>query len=227
MQKFSYTGKANILHLNVRKEGPDDDKILAVDLKLECIAPAHLIDFFDEGLREVLYTDVGAVKNKRMEAIGFNNTVENGELMVFDDSRFLGVTFGKFKIKAKDTHQVTLTFSASFQPSKDEVAILAEHVSDEIDIDARTSPQLDFGMSQAVVGSDFRPGAGEPTGDYDGLYDQAVAVVRAQKRASISLVQRHLRIGYNRAARLLEQMEAEGVVSAMRSDGSRQILRAA
>lgn len=60
--------------------------------------------------------------------------------------------------------------------------------------------------------------------DADPLYDQAVAVVLQHRRASISLVQRHLRIGYNRAARLLEQMELAGVVSAMLSNGNREIL---
>lgn len=59
----------------------------------------------------------------------------------------------------------------------------------------------------------------------DPLFDQAVAVVRENNRASISLVQRHLRIGYNRAARLLESMESEGIVSAMQSNGSRTVLR--
>ena len=58
----------------------------------------------------------------------------------------------------------------------------------------------------------------------DALYDQAVAVVLQHRRASISLVQRHLRIGYNRAARLLEQMEKAGLVSAMSSNGNRDIL---
>ncbi len=61
-------------------------------------------------------------------------------------------------------------------------------------------------------------------GEADELYDQAVAVVLQNKRASISLVQRHLRIGYNRAARLLEQMEKSGVVSTMASNGNRDIL---
>jgi DNA segregation ATPase FtsK/SpoIIIE, S-DNA-T family len=61
-------------------------------------------------------------------------------------------------------------------------------------------------------------------GESDELYDQAVAVVLQHKRASISLVQRHLRIGYNRAARLLEQMEKSGVVSTMASNGNRDIL---
>ncbi|MEZ5660350.1 MAG: DNA translocase FtsK 4TM domain-containing protein [Burkholderiaceae bacterium] len=61
-------------------------------------------------------------------------------------------------------------------------------------------------------------------GEADPLYDQAVAVVLKHRRASISLVQRHLRIGYNRSARLLEQMEQSGLVSAMNGNGSRDIL---
>ena len=61
-------------------------------------------------------------------------------------------------------------------------------------------------------------------GEADALYDQAVAIVLKNRRASISLVQRHLRIGYNRAARLLEQMEQSGLVSSMQSNGNREIL---
>ena len=56
------------------------------------------------------------------------------------------------------------------------------------------------------------------------MYDQAVAIVLKNRRASISLVQRHLRIGYNRAARLVEDMEKAGLVSAMSSNGQREIL---
>ncbi len=66
--------------------------------------------------------------------------------------------------------------------------------------------------------------AGEGGGEADPMYDQAVQVVLKNRRASISLVQRHLRIGYNRAARLLEQMENSGVVSPMQSNGNRDIL---
>lgn len=61
----------------------------------------------------------------------------------------------------------------------------------------------------------------------DDLYDTAVRVVREQQKASVSLIQRHLKIGYNRAARLLEAMEARQLVSPMAADGSRQILKAA
>ena len=58
----------------------------------------------------------------------------------------------------------------------------------------------------------------------DPMYDQAVAVVMKTRRPSISLVQRHLRIGYNRAARLIEQMERAGMVSPMQSNGNREVL---
>jgi S-DNA-T family DNA segregation ATPase FtsK/SpoIIIE len=58
----------------------------------------------------------------------------------------------------------------------------------------------------------------------DPMYDQAVEIVLKSRRASISLVQRNLRIGYNRAARLVEQMEAAGLVSAMQSNGNREVL---
>ena len=67
-------------------------------------------------------------------------------------------------------------------------------------------------------------GMGEPGGEADPLYDQAVEIVLRTRRPSISLVQRHLRIGYNRAARLIEQMEQTGLVSAMQSNGNREVL---
>jgi len=62
-------------------------------------------------------------------------------------------------------------------------------------------------------------------GDSDNaLYDRAVRVVTETRRASISGVQRHLRIGYNRAARLVEQMEQDGIVSAPQHNGNREVL---
>jgi S-DNA-T family DNA segregation ATPase FtsK/SpoIIIE len=68
-------------------------------------------------------------------------------------------------------------------------------------------------------------GSGESTDqEADPLYDQAVAHVLRTKKASISAVQREFRIGYNRSARLLEQMERSGVVSSMQSNGSREII---
>jgi S-DNA-T family DNA segregation ATPase FtsK/SpoIIIE len=73
-------------------------------------------------------------------------------------------------------------------------------------------------------GGDAEGLTGAGNGESDPMYDQAVGIVLQHRRASISLVQRHLRIGYNRAARLLEQMEKSGLVSGMATNGNRDIL---
>ncbi|MEE4246408.1 MAG: DNA translocase FtsK 4TM domain-containing protein, partial [Kangiellaceae bacterium] len=64
----------------------------------------------------------------------------------------------------------------------------------------------------------------EASAERDELYDQAVAIVTESRRASISGIQRRLKIGYNRAARMIEEMEAAGVVSEMQSNGMREVL---
>jgi S-DNA-T family DNA segregation ATPase FtsK/SpoIIIE len=75
-----------------------------------------------------------------------------------------------------------------------------------------------------VDGDSDLPGVDGASGEKDPMYDQAVEVVLKNRRASISLVQRHLKIGYNRAARLVEDMEKAGLVSAMSGSGQREIL---
>jgi S-DNA-T family DNA segregation ATPase FtsK/SpoIIIE len=65
---------------------------------------------------------------------------------------------------------------------------------------------------------------GDDGAEKDPLYDEAVSIVLKSRRASISSVQRQLRIGYNRAARLIEEMERAGLVSAMQSNGNREVL---
>jgi len=74
--------------------------------------------------------------------------------------------------------------------------------------------------------SDGDGAGGEPSGEAeaDPMYDQAVEIVLKTRRPSISLVQRHLRIGYNRAARLIEAMEHAGMVSPMNGAGNREVL---
>ncbi|MBN3847957.1 cell division protein FtsK, partial [Paraburkholderia sp. Ac-20342] len=78
-------------------------------------------------------------------------------------------------------------------------------------------PAADGGAAQDLFGE-------TPDAEADPLYDEAVAFVVRTRRASISSVQRQLRIGYNRAARLVEQMETAGLVSAMSINGSREVL---
>lgn len=68
------------------------------------------------------------------------------------------------------------------------------------------------------------PGERDADGDYDPLYDEAVAFVTESRKASVSSVQRKFKIGYNRAARLVEQMEADGVVTSPGHNGNREVL---
>ena len=92
---------------------------------------------------------------------------------------------------------------------------------------AQGEPQYVDGILEGGVAmGDGDDAAGAEGGDAeaDPMYDQAVAVVLKTRRPSISLVQRHLRIGYNRAARLIEQMERAGMVSAMQTNGNREVL---
>ncbi len=83
---------------------------------------------------------------------------------------------------------------------------------------------IDGVLDSDESGGELNGGGEAGSGEADPLYDQAVEIVLRTRRASISLVQRHLRIGYNRAARLIEQMEQAGMVSSMQSNGNREVL---
>jgi len=103
--------------------------------------------------------------------------------------------------------------------SDQEVHRIAEYLK------AQGEPQYIIDLDSLEESSDEGGATGASLdAEADPLYDQAVEIVLKNRRASISLVQRHLRIGYNRAARLVEQMEAAGLVSAMQSNGNREVL---
>ncbi len=88
----------------------------------------------------------------------------------------------------------------------------------------RGSPDFRTEVLQTIAGGPLAVAGDNDPEQSDELYDEAVAHVIETRRASISAVQRKLRIGYNRAARMIEAMEAAGVVSAMDTNGSRQVL---
>ena len=105
--------------------------------------------------------------------------------------------------------------------SDDEVHRVVEHLK------ATGAPEYVEDILTGSAGDDEEGGGeGGEGGDAesDPLYDQAVDIVLKNQRASISLVQRHLRIGYNRSARLIEAMEKSGLVSAMDGRGGREVL---
>ena len=83
---------------------------------------------------------------------------------------------------------------------------------------------LEEGGNTPVTAQELQNNSGSDDPESDPLYDEAVHFVLESRRASISAVQRKLRIGYNRAARLIEAMEAAGVVSSMGHNGQRDIL---
>src|SRR5690606_6867362 len=72
-----------------------------------------------------------------------------------------------------------------------------------------------------ISGEDALPGMGGEDSEQDALYDEAVKIVISERKPSISYVQRRLKIGYNRSARLLEAMENAGVVGPLQPNGSR------
>jgi S-DNA-T family DNA segregation ATPase FtsK/SpoIIIE len=76
------------------------------------------------------------------------------------------------------------------------------------------------GLPGEAAGGD--EGGGDP--EQDPLYDEAVKIVTESRKASISGVQRRLKIGYNRAARMIEAMDAAGLVGPLQSNGSREVL---
>ena len=88
------------------------------------------------------------------------------------------------------------------------------------------APEYEEGILTGAVDGEGGDGEGGDNNDAesDPLYDQAVEIVLKNRRASISLVQRHLRIGYNRSARLIEAMEKAGLVSSMDGRGGREVL---
>ena len=99
------------------------------------------------------------------------------------------------------------------------VRFLKENGGEPTYLDEVTEGDGDDGDSVFGIG-----GEDEDGGSGDQLYDQAVALVCRERKASTSFVQRHLQIGYNRAARIIERMDTEGVVSAANHVGKREVL---
>src|SRR5450830_873779 len=104
--------------------------------------------------------------------------------------------------------------------SDEEVHRVVEHLK------AHGEPQYEEAILAGPASEEPQQGDmfGEPGDESDPLYDEAVAYVTRSRRASISSVQRQFRIGYNRAARLVEQMEAAGILSSMSKSGARDVL---
>jgi len=100
---------------------------------------------------------------------------------------------------------------------------ISHHASPE-GIDNRLDNRIDSDMQNLDTLNGIDLDADESA---DSLYNEAVEIVVESRKASISYLQRRLKIGYNRAARMIEEMEKAGIVSAIQSNGAREVLAAA
>lgn len=224
--QFKVEGVADIKHMNIRKEGPEDEKILAVDLKMTIKnVDRRLLTYFDDALTAFLWreeTSGMVVRNVFLNPVEYCNTI-TGATVTVDMTDFNGCDVKKFSIEPRDGGVFTLSLAISIYPNAADLQDLSKTVQDQARI--RIEGPLDLFTEASPPAA---PGATVPAdGEQDPLQDQAHAIVIKEGKASISLVQRHLRIGYNRAARLVEEMEKRGQVSPMQAHGSRTILAGA
>lgn len=230
---FKLAGSATIKHINIRKEGPQDDKILAVDLKLEFEQiDGGICAYFDDAMAGFLWRDSAMiVRNAFLAPLEYGHTISCACVEI-DDHRFFGAEVKKFKIEPKDGGRITLNCAVSLQPSTLEVSDFARRLQDSATVTIEGPPDLfdaapapnqpqdttaSLPLDNVVITlkgrkSDAEPPATDEPADSgpDPLYDQAINIVQTERKASVSLVQRRLQIGYNRAARLIEAMEKAG-----------------
>ena len=138
---------------------------------------------------------------------GAEQLLGHGDMLFLPPGTSVPVRVHGAFVSDEEVHAVAADWKTRGQPD-----YLAEVVAGGVDTQIPGTVDL---SEETKAGSDD---SSEP------LYDEAVAFVVESRRASISAVQRKLRIGYNRAARLIEAMEAAGVVSAMNSQGNREVL---
>jgi len=244
---------ATIKHINVRKEGPEDEKMTAFDLKLSGRVPAQLVDQLmcpDEESGRALaafWDEDGIKRHMSLEGVGFYRRIEHAE------TEICGITLKDCTVKSfsfviKDGFQADLTWSVSSKdwPSNT-LAILAEQLHEAVQVRIFSTQgdlfeqagelvnaadklvqmgSKDGGI--AISGRDGRVIAtfGDSLSGEDELFATAWQIVRESGRPSISFIQRKLVIGYNRAARLVEAMQAAGLVTPMGPNGQRSVISA-
>lgn len=184
-------------------------------------------------------TNALIVRNGFLSPVAYSNQI-TGATVKIGLHEYGGCDVRKFSIVPADGGVMTLACSVSLYPSSPDVADLAKLVQDDDQVSIEGPPDL---FAQDAPETKLAKAAAEHLdatatlltkdgevmvvlGDgVDPLYNQAVAIVRKEKRPSISLVQRQLKIGYNRAARLLESMEAAGIVGPLGLHGERALLQ--
>ncbi len=140
-----------------------------------------------------------------LDQMGAEQLLGHGDMLFMDRGMPVERVHGAY-VSDDDVHRVTAYLKKHYEPDYDE-SVLNELQS--------------FPGGQTIGASGLPE---DPDGEQDALYDQAVAIVTESRRASISYLQRRLSVGYNRAARMIEEMEAAGVVSPPNEKGNREVL---
>lgn len=132
--KFRFNGPATVLHLNTRKTGDEDDRVLSVDVKFSAkMTSRDIIGKFAPELHDALFTDIGAARNEMLGPLTFAHELAHYRI-TSDLATFTGCTIRKFSVEPADVFAAVVTFVAAFQPSSTDVAKLAEYLTDEIEI---------------------------------------------------------------------------------------------
>ena len=138
---------------------------------------------------------------------GAENLLGHGDMLYLPPGTSLPARVHGAFVADDEVHSVVRFLKKSGQP---------RYIDEIVDGPSEPTPGL--------TGIDKLPGGDDGDAEQDPLYDQAVQVVMDTRKASISGVQRRLKIGYNRAARMVESMEAAGLVGPLQSNGQREIL---
>ena len=139
-----------------------------------------------------------------LDQIGAENLLGHGDMLFLPSGAPLPVRVHGAFVADEEVQRVAAQLKASGEPSYIE--------------------EVTTGPAAPIPGLSGEPKAGDDDGEQDPLYDQAVEIVTQTRKASISGVQRRLKIGYNRAARLVETMEEAGIVGPLESNGQREVI---
>ncbi len=139
-----------------------------------------------------------------LDQIGAEHLLGHGDMLYLPSGTSMPIRVHGAFVSDNEVHSVVKALRASGGPS---------YIEDVLD-----------GPSGDVLGLEPATGSGELDGEQDPLYDQAVRIVTETRKASISGIQRRLKIGYNRAARMVETMEEAGIVGSLQTNGFREVL---
>jgi S-DNA-T family DNA segregation ATPase FtsK/SpoIIIE len=140
-----------------------------------------------------------------LDQIGAEHLLGHGDMLYLPSGTSTPVRVHGAFVSDNEVHSVVRALRAMGKPS---------YIEDVLE-----------GPAGEVPGLEPAPGQpGELDGEQDPLYDQAVKIVTETRKASISGIQRRLKIGYNRAARMVETMEEAGIVGSLQTNGFREVL---